>query len=253
MPALAATDSLPAPALNRLVRAYPEHLLKAEGNLLYWKDGTVMTIDDGHIKDEQMMFDSADIEDQVWSLDYMPGYYPDTPGYGCNPGTYRCIPFFQKMYGSTEEEVRKHLTVLWWPSEKGGQKLVVTKVNNVHLKLKAIAAELNARPHLKSYITRIGGGFNWRMVAGTQRPSPHSYGIAIDINTKYAHYWQWDHPDHKTDETIEMNLCWRNDIPWEIVEIFEQYGFIWGGKWYHYDTMHFEYRPELLPPTKKEH
>jgi hypothetical protein len=25
------------------------------------------------------------------------------------------------------------------------------------------------------------------------------------------------------------------------------HGFIWGGYWYHYDTMHFEYRPELLP------
>jgi hypothetical protein len=28
--------------------------------------------------------------------------------------------------------------------------------------------------------------------------------------------------------------------------VFEKHGFIWGGKWYHYDTMHFEYRPELL-------
>jgi len=36
----------------------------------------------------------------------------------------------------------------------------------------------------------------------------------------------------------------------EIVEIFERHGFIWGGKWYHYDTMHFEYRPEMLPPRK---
>src|SRR5690242_16362928 len=27
---------------------------------------------------------------------------------------------------------------------------------------------------------------------------------------------------------------------------FEQHGFIWGGRWAHYDTMHFEYRPELL-------
>jgi peptidoglycan LD-endopeptidase CwlK len=33
----------------------------------------------------------------------------------------------------------------------------------------------------------------------------------------------------------------------EIVAIFEKHGFIWGGKWYHYDTMHFEYRPELMP------
>jgi type I restriction enzyme R subunit len=24
------------------------------------------------------------------------------------------------------------------------------------------------------------------------------------------------------------------------VQIFEKRGFIWGGKWYHYDTMHFE-------------
>ena len=31
-----------------------------------------------------------------------------------------------------------------------------------------------------------------------------------------------------------------------IVDVFERNGFIWGGKWYHYDTMHFEYRPELL-------
>jgi hypothetical protein len=30
------------------------------------------------------------------------------------------------------------------------------------------------------------------------------------------------------------------------VEIFEKHGFIWGGRWYHYDTMHFEYRPEIL-------
>ena len=32
----------------------------------------------------------------------------------------------------------------------------------------------------------------------------------------------------------------------EIVRIFEKHGFIWGGKWHHYDTMHFEYRPELV-------
>jgi D-alanyl-D-alanine carboxypeptidase len=30
------------------------------------------------------------------------------------------------------------------------------------------------------------------------------------------------------------------------VRIFEKQGFVWGGYWYHFDTMHFEYRPELL-------
>jgi hypothetical protein len=245
------TDSLPNEPLQRLIQAYPKQLSHVAGNYLVWKDGTKMLIDDGLIKNEDMLFDSADIEDQINELRYMPGYCPDTPSYGCNPGTYRCIPFFQKMYGSTEAEVRRHLTTLWWPSAKGGQKLVVTTVNNVHLHLKAVADELNAKPHLRQYIVKIGGGFNWRYVAGTTRPSPHSYGIAIDINTRHSHYWRWDHPD--TDSTdAELNLRWHNTIPWEIVEIFEKHGFIWGGKWYHYDTMHFEYRPELIDAKEKK-
>lgn len=31
----------------------------------------------------------------------------------------------------------------------------------------------------------------------------------------------------------------------------EKHGFIWGGCWYHYDTMHFEYRPELLEIARR--
>ena len=41
-------------------------------------------------------------------------------------------------------------------------------------------------------------------------------------------------------------ILYRNRMPEEIVTIFEKHGFIWGGKWYHFDTMHFEFRPELL-------
>jgi hypothetical protein len=37
-----------------------------------------------------------------------------------------------------------------------------------------------------------------------------------------------------------------------IVRVFERHGFIWGGRWRHYDTMHFEYRPELIGCTQKE-
>jgi|GEM_PF-645494 len=31
-------------------------------------------------------------------------------------------------------------------------------------------------------------------------------------------------------------------------KVFEKHGFIWGGRWKHYDTMHFEYRPEFFVP-----
>ena len=241
----AQSDSLIHPGLLRLQKAYPEHIIKVANNLVYWKDGTTMPFDDGIFKTEKMMSDSADLEDQTCGLMYVTGCSLDTPGYGCNPGTFRYYPFFQKMYGNTEAEVRKNLTVIWWPSKDGGQKLVVTKVNNIHLKLQAIAAELLALPHLKPYIVNIAGGFNWRKISGSNQYSPHSFGIAIDINTKNAHYWRWDYRN-ADEEAVETNLEWRNSIPTEIVEIFERHGFIWGGKWYHYDTMHFEYRPELL-------
>src|SRR3569623_1717748 len=41
-----------------------------------------------------------------------------------------------------------------------------------------------------------------------------------------------------------------DDPPARNVAIFERHGFIWGGRWSHFDTMHFEYRPELLPPGR---
>ena len=37
----------------------------------------------------------------------------------------------------------------------------------------------------------------------------------------------------------------------DIVDAFEAEGFAWGGRWYHYDTMHFEWRPELFDAACK--
>ncbi|MBQ2598663.1 MAG: M15 family metallopeptidase, partial [Bacteroidales bacterium] len=68
------------------------------------------------------------------------------------------------------------------------------------------------------------------------------FGIAIDINTQYSDYWQWAFPGAGEQDRIG----YRNRIPPEIVAIFEQHGFISGTRWYHFDTMHFEFRPELL-------
>jgi len=41
-------------------------------------------------------------------------------------------------------------------------------------------------------------------------------------------------------------IVWKNRIRPAIGEIFERNGFIRGAKWYHFDSMHFEYRPELI-------
>jgi hypothetical protein len=55
----------------------------------------------------------------------------------------------------------------------------------------------------------------------------------------HPYYWLWNEP-------VGGRIPNRNKVPFEIVSIFEKHGFIWGGKWHHFDTMHFEYRPELF-------
>ena len=34
--------------------------------------------------------------------------------------------------------------------------------------------------------------------------------------------------------------------PEAVVKAFERRGFVWGGKWFFWDLVHFEYRPEIL-------
>jgi hypothetical protein len=136
--------------------------------------------------------------------------------------------------------VLKLVPVPWLPKH-GARKLMITSVNDVNEKLKAVSAELDELPErFVKYLTPSGGTYNCRVIAGTARPSVHGNGIAIDINVGWSDYWRNAQP-------VNGKYPYKNRIPWQIIEIFEKHGFIWGGKWYHYDTMHFEYRPELLP------
>lgn len=41
-------------------------------------------------------------------------------------------------------------------------------------------------------------------------------------------------------------MAFDSKMPAELVQVFERYGFVWGGKWNHNDRIHFEYRPELI-------
>ena len=91
-----------------------------------------------------------------------------------------------------------------------------------------------------AYLYPPAGTYACRNVAGADEPSMHGWGAAIDINTALSDYWRW----HRLAEGRVP--AYVNRIPQEIVTIFQRHGFIWGGRWAHFDTMHFEYRPELL-------
>jgi hypothetical protein len=220
--------------LQKLLKAYPDFLDSADENTLYWKDGTSMIYDDGiQNKTHDEKLDNADLEDQM-SQQYVKGAdWGEPPAENFEPGRIRCEPFFKKMYGNSSSEVQRNLLSVRWAD---GTTVDFTAVNGASERLKEVAADLQQLgPEFQKYLKNIGGTFNWRNIAGTNRLSNHSFGSAIDINTKFSNYWKW-----------QGDMTYRNQIPIEIVEIFEKHGFIWGGKWYHYDTMHFEYRPELL-------
>lgn len=224
--------------LKKLVKAYPDFLDSADENSLYWKDGTVMQWDDGITgKTHDEMLDNPDLEDMM-SQKYVKGADWDSPpAENFEPGRIRYEPFFRKMYGNSSGEVQRNLVSVSWLPSICGCTIQFNNVNGAADKMRDVSAELEEKlgSEFHKYVSKTAGTFNWRNIAGTNRLSTHSFGTAIDINTKYSNYWQWD-----------GSMTWKNQIPMEIVEIFEKHGFIWGGKWYHYDTMHFEYRPELL-------
>ena len=90
--------------------------------------------------------------------------------------------------------------------------------------------------------------WTWRNIAESESRSFHSYGIAIDLlprNTGGLEtYWLWT--AQHTPEWWTVPYSRRYHPPDEVIRIFESFGFIWGGKWMVYDTMHFEYRPEIF-------
>ena len=245
LPLLAAATSARADAGDAakraaLVAAYPG-LFAFEGNELVFAGGTRMIWDDGREKTPDELLIEPDLED-MFHYDYpLAAAGEVTPAQDSDPGRIRQEAFFKQLYGASSKQVQAQLTGLkWLPSLRGGT-LQVTTVLGVAERLRAVSAEIEALPEkFHKYAVEPGGGFNWRVIAGTEQLSVHSFGAAVDINTEYADYWRWARaPEHGP-------IPYRNRIPLEIVAIFERHGFIWGGRWYHYDTMHFEYRPELI-------
>jgi len=112
------------------------------------------------------------------------------------------------------------------------------------------ASARTTNPDVDAFIKGLSeiDGFNYRDVAGTHALSYHGYGLALDmIPRSYAGkatYWRW--VMERDPRWWETPYAERWGVPQAIVDAFERHGFVWGGKWLFFDTMHFEYRPEIL-------
>lgn len=72
-------------------------------------------------------------------------------------------------------------------------------------------------------IEDFGGVHNYRAARNLQKISTHAWAIAIDLNVK------------------QNPLGARPKMPPEIVGVFRDHGFKWGGPWGRPDGMHFQY------------
>ncbi|MGE0008750.1 MAG: M15 family metallopeptidase [Parvibaculaceae bacterium] len=224
--------------LARLKDAYPDVIRSIEGTRLVLKSGAELAISDGRTdKSFDELLDHPDIDD-MFALPYPAHSRPAAPQVDSDPGRVRVEALFRAIYGDCRTGgVRAKLRRVSW---FGGSVLFTTR-NGADRALEAVARDLSALPQpMRKYLTPSAGTYNCRVIAGTDRLSMHAYGASIDLNTKYANYWRWSKAGK------DGRYAWTNRIPWEIVDVFERHGFVWGGRWYHFDTMHFEYRPELL-------
>jgi D-alanyl-D-alanine carboxypeptidase len=227
----------PPRGLACLAKWYPVVPVKVAGA---WRarlpDGSTAPWDDGREKSFEEKLEAPDLED-TFSIPYRPGPIVPVTRENEDPGRIRFDPLFQAAYGASEAQV----DVV--DADFLGQRLQVHR--RVAPAFERVARRLTQalakEPGLRSYVMHLGGTFTWRSIANTHRQSAHSYGVSIDLNVARSHYWEWAKP--------KQPVRWVNRIPQVIVDAFEAEGFIWGGRWYHYDTMHFEYRPELLDPA----
>jgi hypothetical protein len=233
----AAIEPDPVPtSFRRLSRAYPELGLSWREGSVRFASGTALRWDDGYEgKTLEGLLDRPDLEGQC-STKYPAFAQVDSPGLAEDPGRARVEGFFRLAYGASEPEVEAGLTEVLWLPTLAPRLLPFSRRNGAADALKAVSDELDAHPEFLPWLGSPGGTFSWRYIDGTARRSPHAYGIAIDIDPAKSAYWRGG-----------WSAAPPMGIPAGIVEIFERHRFAWGGRWAHFDTMHFEYRPELFP------
>ena len=202
-------------------------------------DGQRILWDDGLEKTHQGKLRRPDIQDTI-SQKY-PGLSTlETPKSLIDPGRFRHMGLLKALYGADAKRVGSHLETVHWLPGLTEKKLKFNGRHGAASALRAVSRDLLLLgKKFHKYVRVTAGSFNWRYIKGTDRLSAHAFGIALDIHVKFTDYWRWA---RRADGTFN----YRNRIPEQIVHVFERHGFVWGGRWWHFDTMHFEYRPEFL-------
>lgn len=263
--------------LNIFKRAYPDITFKSEydGNLkdwkitmiipekngsrnvvLYWCNGSMIPYEELKNKDKYwtLLYAYNSREDLADPADFTSEQIATMKNFGSDDnrknGAGTPMFFFDAIYdSSTRASLEKHLVYTKF----------LGKAITIHERIKAPLLRVEERinklaetdKEVKDFLAGLSKNeaYYWRLIAGTNRKSFHSLGIAIDVQPKYYGgkdvYWSWA-KDRDPENWMLTPLSKRWMPPKSVIKIFEEEGFIWGGKWAIWDNMHFEYHPELI-------
>ncbi|WP_315081690.1 M15 family metallopeptidase [uncultured Clostridium sp.] len=228
-----------------LMLSYPDDIVDIEKSndkvYIVMKSGKKILYDDKIQKNHEEKLVNPDLQDmleQFYPLDKKDIIMDKS----FDPGRARNYDLLNAVYGNSRNAIEKNMVNLKY----GYPNYQFNKKNNANTSLdntlKTLVPLCKARSDIASILYPASGTYNYRVISGTGRLSPHSYGIAIDLKSDKRDYWKWSN-----EKDAQKRL---SEYPKELVETFENNNFVWGGKWGHFDILHFEYRPEIILKAK---
>lgn len=229
-----------------LMLSYPEYIVgveKKSDDEIYcvMKSGKKIIYDDKKQKNHEEKLGNPDLQDML-EQSYPLEKNDDIMDKNFDPGRARHYELLNEVYGGSKGAIEKNLTALKY----GYTNYQFNSKNKANTSLESALKEVmpmaKGRGDIGSILYPASGTYNYRVISGTGRLSPHSYGIAIDLKSDKRDYWKWS-----SEKQGKERLA---DYPKELIEAFEKNNFVWGGKWGHFDILHFEYRPEIILKAK---
>lgn len=194
----------------------------------------------------------ADRYDSIF-YKYRTGSLRQIPSYQEMP--HRAPDFFYALFGKKETDIRKHCrTIRFLGRSVFMNRFCIPALQSVEKDIKVLARH---DKEVAQYIHNlsIAYSFKQKQVIGSENLSFHSFGLALDLVPKSYRgkqvYWRWSKVFRKDWYRIPLRQRWAP--PKAVIDIFEKNGFVWGGKWCHFDTIHFEYRPEIIGYSRQLH
>lgn len=257
----------PWPALRALLMAYPEKIsgidydfamkdwfLMSGDEKLFWADGRLLPEKDLKNKDTwrsyiDYLYPSEIPNPTHFSPETIAKLNAEILAENRKNSTVYNISFYDLLYdGETRRKIESHIKRFDYLGARVSVHVsIIEPLLRVEKRLNEMA---KTKAEVKMFIDSISTieGYNWREIADSPSRSNHSWGIAVDILPKNWGkkniYWNWISYWNEKWMLIPLDRRWMP--PLEVISVFEDEGFIWGGKWLLWDNMHFEYRPELL-------